>query len=100
MLKEIFKSEKLHSEIRLSVKRLANKIFQVFYFCGNQLQRFTNLHLGLFASSPRKAAGYFAAIPLPLNIGTLLKFCNIIYLFFLSQIKQITQIIFYFVKIG
>jgi hypothetical protein len=33
------------------------------YFLGNQLQRFTQLHLGLYASSPRKAAGYFAAIP-------------------------------------
>jgi hypothetical protein len=33
------------------------------YFLGNQLQRFTQLHLGLYASSPRKTAGYFAAIP-------------------------------------
>jgi hypothetical protein len=34
------------------------------YLLGNQLQRFYHLHLGLYASSPRKAAGYFAAIPL------------------------------------
>jgi hypothetical protein len=32
------------------------------------------LHLGLYASSPRKAAGYFAAIPLPLNIIALFNF--------------------------
>ena len=46
------------------------------FFCGNQLQRFAKVHLGLFACSPRKAAGYFATIPMPLNCSTLLNFCN------------------------
>jgi hypothetical protein len=34
------------------------------------------LYLGLYASSPRNAAGYFAAIPLPLKIESLLNFKN------------------------
>jgi hypothetical protein len=43
------------------VSGLSQKEMNIFW--GNQLQRFTQLHLGLYASSPRKAAGYFAAIP-------------------------------------
>jgi hypothetical protein len=55
------------------------------------------LYLGLYASSPRNAAGYFAAIPLPLKIESLLNFKNT---FFSLTDTQISQIIFYIVKIA
>jgi hypothetical protein len=59
---------------------------------GNRLQRFMQLHLGLYASSPRIAAGYFAAIPLLLNIRTLLYICNTICEHGTTKFKQIKWI--------
>ena len=51
---------------------------RIEYFLGNQLQRFNHLHLGLFASSPRKAVGYFAAIPVLVYFRTLLNMSSAI----------------------
>ncbi len=39
------------------------------------------MYLKLFACSPHKAPGYFAAIPLPLNFISLMNFLNRICLF-------------------